>query len=140
MNRVAPIATALLACATALGGCSAGADLTAADAAVTQFHATLNAGSTNAIYDSAAPAFRSASPREEVRKFMTAIHAKLGNSVTASRTGYNVNFNTAGNTVQLAYATHFQRGDATEQFIFASGSGKPLLIRYDIQSKALMLN
>ena len=65
------------------------------------------------------------------------MHDKLGNVTDATRTGFNVNFNVAGSTMTVTYATKFQQGDGQEQFVWLKSSDGMRLVRYDIRSEAL---
>ena len=131
---------AILAAAVTLASCSSSADISAAQAGVKTFHSQLDAGQFAAIYQAADPRFRQAAPSADFEKMLGAIRRKLGTTVSTRQTGFRVNYHTAGNTVELAQQTRFQRGEGAESFVFALSGGKVALLGYNIQSQALIVN
>jgi len=122
-----------------LAGCGAKQNLADAQQAVVQFHQRLDNAEFDTIYNEADPRFRAASPQSEFLPFITAVHKKLGNVVTASRGGFNMNLDTSGLQIRLNYSTKFTGGAAEEQFIWAKNGGKLQLLGYHINSMALIV-
>jgi uncharacterized protein DUF3887 len=112
----------------------------ASDAAVAEFHHNLNAGSFEEIYSRSDQVFQESGKKEELFKFFTAIHKKLGNAGNASRGGINVNANTSGTFITVTYTTTYDKGAATETFTWRKGvAGDLKLVGYNIQSDALIV-
>ena len=111
-----------------------------ASVAVQHFHEQLNAGRYEDIYQEATEGFRGGSKREELVKFLTAVHAKLGNAGAPSAGSINVNATPGGTFVTTQYNTKFEKGDATETFTWLKTAGTLKLQGYNIQSNALILN
>ncbi|MBX3594019.1 hypothetical protein [Sphingomonas sp.] len=123
-----------------LAGCSGGsADIKAAQAAVTGFHAALNAERYQAIYAETAPQFRANTPQDRLVKLLAAIHRKLGDAGETRLQGWNVQYATGGSAVTLTYQTRYAKGVATEVFVYSTGT-PPRLIGYNINSPDMMMN
>ena len=101
-----------------------------ATAAVERFHAQLNAGQFQAIYNEAAPAFQSAGSQSTLITAMTQSKQKFGNVVQAVQVAANA---FPGGQVRFVYNTKFQKGDTTEMFIWQSDGQKASLVMYKIQ-------
>jgi len=112
-------------------------EIGAATGAGKRFHEEFNQQNYAAIYQEADPKFREAVQQEVLVKLLTKVHDKLGNVTDATRTGFNVNFNVAGSTMTVTYATKFQQGEGQEQFVWLKSSDGVRLVRYDIRSAAL---
>ena len=135
MPRTFLVVAALMA---ALCGCSMSADTALAEQGVPRFHEQLDAGRFDEIWDQAADELKKASPQPEFVEFLSAVHRKLGNTKSADKTGWNVNYQTSGSFVTLGYKTVFAEGDAQEQFVFRLQDNKALLVGYHINSMALI--
>lgn len=122
-----------------LAGCGAKQEIADAERAVVQFHQRLDGGEFNTIYNEADPRFQTASPQTEFLPFITAVHTKLGNVVTASRQGFFLNATTSGLQVRLNYSTKFAGGDAQEQFVWSQNGEKLQLLGYHVNSMALII-
>ena len=53
---------------------------------------------------------------------------------------WNFNENLKGNFVTLGYKTHFQRGEASEVFVWRQNNGSATLTGYNINSLELIIN
>lgn len=123
-----------------LAGCSAGADMSAAESGIAKFHNQLNAGEFDAIYREASKEFKDATPDADFIAFLKAIHGKLGKFQSGKTVGWKVNYTTAGNIVALTHQATYERGEATESFIFRMKGKKAALHGYNINSTALIVN
>ncbi len=130
----------VLGATAALAACSSQKDLTAAEAAVAQFHQALDAGQFESLYDSASPEFKQSGTEAEIVKFLQAVHRKLGNSRSTTREFWQVNWQTSGEVISLRYATEYEQGKAREEFVFRMSGGAPALVSYNVNSKALIVN
>ena len=137
MRRLAIIAAA---CAF-LTGCSVGQDSAAAGTAIQDFHSKLNAGEFAEIYDQSGASMKAAATEDKLTALLDAVHRKLGAYVSGSQTSWNENFGTTGHTIRIQYASKFERGEATETFVFQlDGKGTPALVGYNVNSMALITN
>jgi hypothetical protein len=121
-----------------LAGCSAPFDFGAASSAVTKFHARLNSQDYVSIYNDSDKRFRDAVKQDKWVALATAIHDKLGSVSGTMRKGFHVNYSFGGSTVDIAYSTKFTLGDAQEEFLWAKDSEGFRLLRYQINSDALV--
>ena len=110
------------------------------DAAVAHFHQQLDAGQFEAIYDEASEAFKTGGDRDQLLKFLEAVHRKLGHPGKTSFANMNVNTNTNGTFTAVSYTTDFEHGSATETFTWIKSGGNLKLYRYHIESSALIIN
>jgi len=124
------------AAALSLAGCSAGADKTAAEAAVTQFHQMLDGARYSDIYAATAPDFRQATSEQQFTALLQQVHERLGAVRNASRTGWQVNYNTSGHMVTLNYTTQFASGQAREDFVYRVTGATANLVNYRVNSDA----
>jgi len=130
MTRCLIAAAALLAVA----GCSAGADVGATEREVERFHRLAADGEYDRLYEEAAVDFRRSGDRRELRNLLEGIDEQLGDVESARRQGWHVNYTSDGQVVTLTYDTRFERGRATERFVYRVEDGRPLLLGYHINS------
>lgn len=110
------------------------------DTFVAEFHRNMNAGKFDDIYNQSDAAFRQSSTKEDLLKFLAAVHNKLGTAGSTSRAGINVNTNTNGTFVTVTYTTQYDKGTAAETFTWRKGvTGDLKLVGYDIRSNALIV-
>jgi hypothetical protein len=107
------------------------------DDAVASFHSEYNANRAGAIHSAAAPAFQKDVAMDEWNGLHAMLHEKLGAWKSGSRTGINVKTNNGHETLEVAYDAKFEKGDATEEFVFDYNGDKPLLLSYEVKSEAL---
>lgn len=117
-------------------GMSAGARLS--DSAVEHFHSQLDSGDYEAILQESDPAFQKADSHDELLKFLTAVHSKLGKSQHANRTNIFVNASTTGTFIKTTYKSIFEHGEAEETFTWRKAGDGLKLVGYYIQSKELI--
>ncbi len=131
---------AAMGIAAALSACSMAKDVPAATVEIDRFHASLNAGRFEPVWQAAAPDLKTASPEPAFVRLLYAVHRKLGAFKSGKATGFNENVSGAGTFVSIGYASSYQRGSAIEQFIYRIGEGRPTLAGYHVSSDALILN
>lgn len=119
-------------------GCSANNAKKAAEAGVITFHSQLNAAQYHDIYSRASEEFQKSGTEPELTDFFATVHKKLGQVKDAREQRFFVNFSTGGTAVTLTYQTHFDGGQATEQFVWKVSDNKPILFNYRIDSRALI--
>ena len=126
--------------AALLAGCSMKEDMTAIDAAVTQFHYRLDAGTATTILQASAPEMKAAPSAGMLIPILEAVHRKLGRVVGTQRRGFNDVSATGGHFCTATYHTRFERGEGDESFNFKLVDGRPMLAGYNVTSPALILN
>lgn len=110
------------------------------NASVQEFHQELNGAEYAQIVDGADEGFRhSGTTRDELIRFLQAVHTKLGNAGESSLRNITVNATTGGTFVITVYQTKFDRGDAIEKFTWMKRRGELFLYGYNIQSNALIM-
>jgi hypothetical protein len=111
-----------------------------ADAATQRFHQQLNAGQYETICEEADEGFGCDQKRDELVKFLSAVHRKLGNAGEPKFVRMNVNATTNGTFTSVVYETKFAMGDATETFTWIKKEGSLKLRGYSINSMALVVD
>ena len=130
-----PCIALLLLCAA----CSMSADTKLAEQAVSRFHAMLDAGQFQAIYDGGADDLKQATTREKFVALLEAIHRKLGPTRASRESSWRVNYHTSGTFVTLVYASTYAEGEASEQFVYRLRGNSALLAGYHVNADALVL-
>lgn len=124
----------------ALAACSPSADIKAADAAISAFHSDLNAGNFDKIYNAGSSDLKAAATKEKFIKILSAVHSKLGTYKIGQSAGWNDNATTGGHFVTINYQADYEKGAATENFVYRVQGDQPLLVAYHVNSDALLLN
>lgn len=138
MRRTMASSVAVLSLAVMLTGCSAQRDMNSADAAVTHFHAQLNAGNFDQIYADSDNLMKNATSREKFVNLLSAVHRKLGSAKSTDRKGFFINYGNQGETIRLTYSTQYEVDTAGEEFVFHRNGKEMLLAGYHINSDALI--
>ncbi|HJQ26571.1 MAG TPA: hypothetical protein VKA60_21830 [Blastocatellia bacterium] len=131
-------ATLMMLAAVSFSSCSMVKSKEVAERAVAQFRAQCGAGQFHEIYMQADPGLRSVTTEAEMTRLMTALQQRLGQVKTANETGVRVNSTLSGTYVEVAYETEFEHGKGNEQFTYLVSGDKASLMRYDLNSPALM--
>ena len=87
-----------------------------AEPAVQAFHAKLNAGKYEEIYQEADAALTGTGKHDESVKFLAAVHTKLGDAGVTNQVNMFVNATTSGTFIVTRYDKTFARGTAVETF------------------------
>jgi len=130
----------LLCCMLVVAGCSSSADISAAEREVEEFRKLMAAQQYAAIYAASTQDLKQAATEEDIGKLLDAVNRKLGKLASVEKSGWHVNVNTSGTFVTLGYKSKYERGDATEQFVYRLENGKASLVSYNINSMALVTN
>ncbi|MES2058005.1 MAG: DUF4019 domain-containing protein [Pseudomonadota bacterium] len=125
-----------------LSSCSLGDTVPVAEKAVVKFHAMLDRGQFQQIYDQSGSEMKSATGGDATKlvALLSAVHRKLGATKQSVRQSWNEQYNGGGHTLTLGYATKYERGDAAETFVFQVADKTVSLAGYNINSEALVLN
>lgn len=111
-----------------------------AEAATAAFHGQLQRGAAAEIYGNATPEFRANISEPDFERLVAKLNEKLGTWRSSEPQGWNVNFGTNGKIVTLSYSSAFDRAKATEQFVWRMEGDRAVLLRYNFNSNALLLN
>jgi hypothetical protein len=111
-----------------------------AEPAVQAFHAKFNAGNYEEIYQEADAGFTGEGKHDELVKFLTAVHTKLGDAGVTNQVNMLVNAATSGTFITTRYDTTFARGKAAETFTWIKKNGTLKLYGYHIEGNALIEN
>ncbi len=133
------VASAIFLAASLLAGCSSAKNEEAAEAEVPLFHQALDAGHFGELFDAAGDDIQKSGKREDFVAFLAAVHRKLGNVKTSTKTGWQVNMDLKGELVTLIYKTEFAEGKGVETFAYRFRDDKPILVGYHINAPALIL-
>lgn len=110
----------------------------AGEKAVVNFHEQLNAEKYDEIYEQSAKEFKDSDSKENVIKFLQAVHNKLGAVNKAESQGWHVNTTPMGTVVALQYETVFNNDKAIESFTFLMNGDDAKLLSYNVNSKKLI--
>jgi hypothetical protein len=116
------------------------ADTSAAEQAVPRFHELLDAGNFIEIYEKSSDDLKTSATQKDFVALLEAVHRKLGNTKSAEKIGWNVNYQTSGTFVTLNYKTAYADGNADEQFVYRLDGKVALLAGYHVNSNAFILN
>jgi hypothetical protein len=123
----------------ALTGCSPGVDTKVAETGISSFHADLNAGNFDKIYKYSASEFKAVTTKDKIDQFLGAVHRKLGKFREGKSIGWNDNVGTNGHFVTIDYEAKYEKGGATENFVFRVNGNDATLVGYHVNSDALLL-
>jgi hypothetical protein len=120
--------------------CSGSEDINTGKAAIRHFHEQLNAGLPDEIYREAAREYQAAATSELNRKFIEAVRKKMGKAAHCEVTSWRLNYLTSGRFLALECKTTFDHGEAAESFRWRIEGKKALLLGWNINSPALVIN
>jgi hypothetical protein len=119
----------------AANSCAAARD--SAEVATDQFRMRLGRAAYGEIVQSAAPEFRRATTEQEFGKAMDGVKEQLGVWQWSEAPAWRVLAGWTMRTVTLVYTSHFERGTATEEFVWRVEKGVPALAGYHVKSAAV---
>ncbi len=123
-----------------LGGCTASADTSAAEAGVAEFRRMLAEGRVADIYRGSSSEMQSSTSEAQLTQLLTAVRDRLGALESADRSGWHWNTNNGVTLVTLNYNARYAGGEAEERFVYRVGGGRATLAGYHINSMALISN
>lgn len=123
-----------------LASCSSGDHIATAEQGVAEFRQFMEAQEFAKVYANGSEELRKSTSEAEMTKILGALSSKLGKVKTAQKSGWHVNFHTSGTFVTLGFKTEFEKGTGVEQFIFRISDGRPMLVSYNVNSPALLIN
>ena len=107
--------------------------------AVIHFHQQFNQKQYSEIYVGATQVFRDAAPEPDATAFFNKVHQKLGDEIRAGEPTFFANVTTGGTFITLTYDTDFVLGKGKEKFLWKIEDGSAYLVRYDINSRDLIM-
>ena len=113
-------------------GCSSHDPVGPAREGVTEFHRKLNAEEYSRIYNEAGEEFRKPHDEEKAVARLAEMRRTLGTVVRAEAGSSRVDYSAGGVVVHLRYATQFEKGEATEDFVWRVDGDRPVLIGYNV--------
>ena len=131
-------AAVVLALGAAAGCSRSGVSPQAADVATQDFRQRYERKEFGQLYAGAAPEFRAGASEALFVELMKNISQKLGSWQSARPLG-NTKVAGEANKVVFQFKSQFSNGEATENFVWRSEGGKPVLVGYHINSRALGL-
>jgi hypothetical protein len=110
----------------------------AAEAAVKTFHLLLDQGRYADIYASSDPKMKAAATENDLTKLLNAVHTKLGNVRVSTLSNWRVGNYNLTSTATLVQETEFEKGSATETFVFILDGKNAVLAGYNVNSNDLI--
>jgi hypothetical protein len=129
-----------LAAVLVLASCGSTPDLGDAGKMVETFHVQLDAEDYDGIWATTSPDFRKASRKEDLQKFLTAVHTKLGKVRESKQITWQKMAHTSGSFTKVVMDTRFEKGTGQEEFMFQAGDNRTELSGYHINSTDMMIN
>ena len=108
----------------------------AADSASLEFRMRISRGAYGEIVRSAAPEFQAATTAPDFAKTMESLKERLGAWQSSEEPAWKVLAGISGQTVTVIYNSRFERGTATEEFVWRVRQGRPALAGYHVKSSA----
>lgn len=129
-----------LAGALLLSACNPAAQVADAQAQIKKFQALYNKGDAKAFYREGGATLRKTAPADQVESMIGLFSARLGKIESSKQTGFNTAFNNGTTTTKIVMQTRFERGEATETYVF-NGSGQDMeLAGWNVNSPLLNLS
>jgi hypothetical protein len=107
-----------------------------ADAASLEFRMRISRSAYDEIVRSAAPEFQAATTASDFAKTMESLKERLGAWQSSEEPAWKVLAGISAQTVTLVYNSHFERGTATEEFVWRVRQGRSALAGYHVKSSA----
>ena len=97
----------------------------------------LASGAYHDIVQSAAPEFQKATTERDFTSAMEGVKQRLGPWESSEPPTWRVLAGLSGQTVTLVYNSRFERGAATEEFVWRIQKGLPALAGYHVKASAV---
>jgi predicted membrane-bound mannosyltransferase len=109
----------------------------AAETASQEFRTRIKAGAYKEVVQSATPEFQESTTETDFASAMETIKTRLGVWESSDEPIARVFAGTNGQTVTLVYASRFERGTATEEFVWRIRQGRSALAGYHVKSSII---
>lgn len=130
----------LVFCLAACNPANATAELAASEKAIAAFHADANTGNFDDIYFESGDEMQNTADIADFEEFLTVVQKKLGKAGKSTQEGWRINYVNGMSMTVLNMKTIYEKGEAMETFTFKSSPKGPVLVGYNIQSNALIMN
>jgi len=137
-RKVLGVVAAVIVVAIPLIASSCGRAREAAEAASQEFRTRITRGAYGEIVRSATPEFQNVTTEGDFAAAMEGVKARLGVWQSSEEPTWKVLAGAGGQTVTLVYDSQFERGTATEEFVWRVRQGRPQLAGYHVKSYALV--
>ncbi len=117
-----------------LAACNPMAQLEGAEQQIAEFHATYNEGDARALYGATAQEFRDVTPIGDMNELVAFVTERMGKVESAERAGFNVNSENGVTRTTVTMTTQFEKGEATETFVFQGGGEDMGLVGWNVDS------
>lgn len=129
--RTAARACALVLCSLCAASCGFRHSRTVAEQAVKDFHGMMDQRQYEAIYNAADDSLRTSMTKSEFVDYLQGIRDRLGTVIRAASRGFQLTTVAGqGARVALTFETEFERGTATERFVWRIDDDRALLVLY----------
>ena len=130
VSRALPVSLAAL-CVLLLVSCGLRESKIRAEQAVKDFHALLNKGQYDVIYNASDARLKKTWTQTDFAAYLGNIHSRLGVAGQSATRGYEVNASTgSGTEVVLSVETRFDYGTAQERFAWRIEGDQAVLLDY----------
>jgi hypothetical protein len=126
-----------------LAACSpakATAELAESKKAVAAFHADANARNFDDIYVGSGDEMQNTADIADFEEFLAVVQHKLGKTGKSTQEGWRINYVNGTSMTVLNMTTIYEKGEAMETFTFKLSPQGSVLVGYNIQSNALIMN
>ena len=113
--------------------CSVSQDKILAEKAVKTFHKRYDEKKFEEIYKSSDDSYKDKNSQESAIKLLSTTHEKLGKVKNSKQVDSNVNATRRGTFARLNYETEFEKGRASEQFVFIVSGNNAALVDYNVK-------
>jgi hypothetical protein len=127
-------AIAVTATVLMISGCAGPSSVQDARGQVDAFHALLDKGDFDSIWNDATQDIKATTSKESFTGLLTAVHARMGTAKETKQVGWKVNTDTAGTFASVTMQTSFERGSAQEEFIYRKTDAGYKLAGYQIKA------
>ncbi|HVO38199.1 MAG TPA: DUF4019 domain-containing protein [Spirochaetia bacterium] len=129
--RTAARACALVLCSLLAASCGFRHSRIVAEQAVKDFHGMLDRRQYEAIYNAGDDSLRTTMTKADFVQYLQGVRDRLGTVIRADSRGFQLNSIAGqGTRVALSVETEFERGTATERFIWRIDDDRALLVLY----------
>ncbi len=126
------------AAALLLAACNPIAVLDETGTEIEQFHADMQAGDMDALWDITHQQFRDATPRKQYEHIFALLGGALGEHESSERDTFNINTNNGVTTADVVMTSRFTNGEATETFHWIQEGTDWKLLGYFVESPLLL--
>jgi len=127
-------AMALAASVLAVSGCSGPSSVQDARTQVDAFHGLLDKGDFESVWNDSTQDIKATTSKESFTGLLTAVHSRMGTVKETKQTGWKVNTDTNGTFASVTMQTTFERGSATEEFVYRKTDAGYKLAGYQIKA------